>query len=291
MIRLEAPWRDLLAPGPPSGLDDETATAFVKPEAERSPRDVELIHETLARDKRFKIGLWSIVLDPVTWNARRLLVARIEQIKRSAPPALPKARGVDEASPNAPPTYLLRRGEYGVRGPEIKPRFPAVLCATDENSDASPVPSARSTGRRTALAGWLVRHDHPLTARVIVNRLWRHHFGKGLVGTPSDFGAMGDEPSHPELLDWLATELVGAWLELEVDPPADSHKCDFSPVVASPRSGNGRRPQQYALVAPESMASRRRGNPRQFAGRVGPAQPGHGGAVGLSRTAPRTETP
>jgi hypothetical protein len=208
LIRLEGPWRDLLAPGTPAGLDDDTATAFSKPDADRSPRDVELIYETLARDKRVKAGIWPIVLDPVTWNARRRLVARIEQIKRSTPPTLPKARGVDEAGPTAPPTYLLRRGEYGARGPEIKPSFPTVLCSLDEKSDANPIPSSRSTGRRKALADWLVRPDHPLTARVMVNRLWRHHFGKGLVGTPSDFGTMGDEPSHPELLDWLATELV-----------------------------------------------------------------------------------
>jgi hypothetical protein len=208
LIRLEAPWRDLLAAGAPAGLDDETAAAFGKPEADRSPRDVELIHETLTRDKRVKTGLWSIVLDPVTWNARRLLIERIEQIKRSAPPALPKARGVDETGPIAPPTYLLRRGEYGVRGPEIKPSFPAVLCSLDAKTDANPIASSRSTGRRKALADWLMRPEHPLTARVMVNRLWRHHFDKGLVRTPSDFGTMGDEPSHPELLDWLATELV-----------------------------------------------------------------------------------
>jgi Protein of unknown function (DUF1553)/Protein of unknown function (DUF1549) len=212
LIRLESPWRDLLAPGAPTGLDDETATAFGKPEADRSERDIELIYETLARDKRVSAGVWSIVLGPVTWNARRLLAARIERIKGSAPSALPKARGVDEVGSTAPPTYLLRRGEYGARGPEIKPSFPTVLCSLDKQSAANPVSSSRSTGRRKSLADWLVRPDHPLTARVIVNRLWRHHFGKGLVGTPSDFGTMGDLPSHPELLDWLATELVaGGW--------------------------------------------------------------------------------
>ncbi len=119
-----------------------------------------------------------------------------------------KARGIDEAGPNAPPTYLLRRGEYGAKGPAISPAFPAVLCSIGAEVAAKPTSSARSTGRRTALADWLVRPDHPLTARVMVNRLWRHHFGQGLVGTPSDFGTMGDEPTHPELLDWLATELV-----------------------------------------------------------------------------------
>ena len=90
------------------------------------------------------------------------------------------------------------------RAPRVEPAFPAVL--SDESPRIEPTP--RSSGRRRALAAWLTRPDHPLTARVIVNRLWLGHFGRGLVPTPSDFGLVGEPPTHPELLDWLARELI-----------------------------------------------------------------------------------
>ena len=71
-----------------------------------------------------------------------------------------------------------------------------------------PPAGLESTGRRTALANWLVSPENPLTARVMVNRIWMHHFGEGIVASPSDFGLIGSRPTHPELLDWLASEFV-----------------------------------------------------------------------------------
>ncbi len=104
-------------------------------------------------------------------------------------------------------TFILRRGSPQNIGDKVEPHFPVALGGGLPNIETLD-PSARSTGRRLALARWMTSAENPLTSRVIVNRLWQHHFGRGIVRSPNNFGQMGDPPTHPELLDWLAQSLI-----------------------------------------------------------------------------------
>jgi mono/diheme cytochrome c family protein len=111
-----------------------------------------------------------------------------------------------------PQTHVLLRGNYETPGKEVSPGFLRVLCSSDfEATPNIPPPSGATSGRRTALARWLTRSDSPaaaLVARVMINRIWAHLFGRGIVATSDNFGAQGQRPTHPELLEWLAAEFV-----------------------------------------------------------------------------------
>jgi hypothetical protein len=102
-------------------------------------------------------------------------------------------------------TYVLLRGNPRLLGDRVEPGVPAIL-----GPDRPPFPGGKS--KRRALADWLTDRRNPMTARVLANRLWQYHFGRGIVPTPNDFGRLGEPPTHPELLDWLAAELMeGGW--------------------------------------------------------------------------------
>lgn len=109
----------------------------------------------------------------------------------------------------APTIRLLHRGDVDFAGPVVEPGFLTVM-SRPGGADAAASPNAigETTGLRLAFAEWLTSPDHPLAARVIVNRFWQHHFGKGIVDTPGNFGATGSRPTHPELLDWLAVQFM-----------------------------------------------------------------------------------
>jgi hypothetical protein len=114
----------------------------------------------------------------------------------------PLAYAVADAKTSAPETFILVGGNLKAPGEKVTPGILSLPALK-----ADPVPDTPS-GRRLALARWIASESNPLTARVMVNRIWQHHFGEGIVGTPNNFGKMGKRPTHPELLDWLATYFV-----------------------------------------------------------------------------------
>jgi mono/diheme cytochrome c family protein len=128
-------------------------------------------------------------------------------LERRRPASLAQVLCVSESSSTAPPTFVFSRGNPRSPGDAVEPAFPSVLAARAPRFPA-PASEARSSGRRLVLANWIANPENPLTARVMVNRLWQHHFGRGIVRSSSDFGYRGTPPTHPELLDFLASELV-----------------------------------------------------------------------------------
>ena len=139
----------------------------------------------------------------------RKLRADLKSQERMKPPPLKHALSVREGGPVAPPTHVLVRGNAHVKGEPVEPAFPSVL-GTPPPEIPPPPPGARSSGRRRVLAQWIASKENPLSARVMVNRIWQHHFGRGIVRTPNNFGKVGAKPTHPELLDWLASEFAAS---------------------------------------------------------------------------------
>lgn len=134
----------------------------------------------------------------------------LKTAKRAERPADQSVACLSEVPGQVPPTYVFFRGDLKQPRQTVEPGQPGILPET------APIPTdddyVPTTGRRLALARNLTSGRHPLTARVLVNRVWMHHFGRGIVASPGDFGVLGERPSHAELLDWLAVDLAeGGW--------------------------------------------------------------------------------
>ena len=149
-----------------------------------------------ARIKFFRDALSKKVLDAMAKKAKDL---------RATKPEEPFIRALTEQPGKVPTTHVFYRGNHDQPKAAVKPAGLSVVSAKSIRENNAAIPS---TGRRTAFAKHLTDGQHPLTARVLVNRFWLHHFGRGLVDTPGDFGKLGEHPSHPELLDWLAHDFM-----------------------------------------------------------------------------------
>ncbi len=140
--------------------------------------------------------------DPESADKRAALTKQLEELQEKLPPPIPSIHTVIDKDEKAE-THILGRGEYTAKLDRVGMRPLGVLLppGTPELAEGTKNP-------RTELARWIVDPDNPLTARVMVNRIWENHFGRGIVDTPNDFGRMGSRPTHPELLDYLANQFV-----------------------------------------------------------------------------------
>jgi hypothetical protein len=237
---IEEPYRLKLAPAKYKKYPANVQRAIAIPEDKRTPGEALLANQVI-RTTSVSSEEIDVIISPADLARRKALSAEIQAVEKERPKPIPMAAGVtdgdyrfapdgagDEPAPGkgvkreaiegsylykgpgryeAPPSYFLIRGDAESRGSLMKPGF--VTVATYGNPPTEDPPAdGHTSGRRRALAEWLGSPDNPLTARVIVNRIWNHHFGRGIVATLDNFGKMGEKPTHPELLDWLAVEFV-----------------------------------------------------------------------------------
>jgi len=206
MAKLVEPLRAAKIDGGIKTFESDVQAAILMDAAKRNPMQAMMYHTAEPR----------IVFDEVP-DARTLRQLKGDNGKRYAelkkqlaefdslkPAPLPQGQFMTDLGPNAPPTYILKGGNLDAKGDEVQPGFLSIL----DPGEPKITPLANSTGRRSVLAGWLADPKNPLVSRVMVNRIWHYHFGRGIAATPGDFGMMGSRPTHPQLLDYLASTFV-----------------------------------------------------------------------------------
>ncbi len=199
---IQAPYRDRIKARKIAALPLPLREAFQAEESRRTPDQLILVN---ANPDAVRISQDEIYQELSADDRARLdtLGRRLVGMYASHNSG-PIAPGIMDQDRIAPDTFMPVRGQSG---PGVKIQ-PGLLTALGGGDIPEPPIDAVTTFRRKALADWITSPSHPLTARVMVNRIWQYHFGRGIVATPSDFGTRGTAPTHPELLDWLAAEFV-----------------------------------------------------------------------------------
>ena len=239
--KIEAPYAEQLRQETYKKFPEAVQKAIAKPERERTPGE-QLLAQQVIEGVREGGRAVDRLLSTEDAAKKKALADQIDALEKEKPKPIPVAEIVTDGdfrfAPDGygdevvgcpkcrvwdvtmgsflhsgpgkyetPPSYFLIRGDPNSRGSEMKPGFVTVATYGTPPTELPPA-DGHTSGRRRALAEWLASPNNPLTARVIVNRIWHHHFGRGIVGTLDNFGKMGDAPTHPALLDWLAVEFM-----------------------------------------------------------------------------------
>jgi hypothetical protein len=216
LAALEAPYRKRLAEQKNAMLTALERAVMAIPKDKRSTEQNRLV-QGLQMSLRVK---WEEVAAAVVSNRgdhdkRESFKKAIAEFERTLPRPPAHAMALADQTVKAHDTFVYRRGDYRNKESKVFPRPVGVVLSNQKHDLFGPewiIPAKATTGRRAALARWLAGPENPLTPRVIVNRLWQYHFTRGIAATTSDLGVRGEPPSHPELLDWLAAELIsGGW--------------------------------------------------------------------------------
>ncbi len=192
----------------PEEVREETLQAVLAPSKERTERQKELLDlYPMVKPVSFIAG-FLVEYDNAAYREFEKQKAEVTKVRETKPPKR-LVRVATEQPDVVPVSAVLFRGNPNSPGEKVQPGELAVLSQAGQ-APALPVNESTrtTTGRRIAYASHLTNGQHPLTARVFVNRIWQHHFGQGIVDTPGDFGLNSEPPSHPELLDWLAADFV-----------------------------------------------------------------------------------